>query len=256
MESGIQSSFIPKDASAPTPVPRRAESGGLAEVLFLISIVLLVASAALAGAVFLYSQYVQSSSASKVTQLQRAKTAFDPALIQELTRLDDRMRAADTVLTGHIAPTAFFDALQQTTLTTIAFQSLSFLATDAQHMTIKLTGIAQGVNSIALEGDLFSKSGVIANPIFSDISRQADGVHFTLAATVNPAAINYVQLLSGASQAAAASQVQTQTPTAGGTDSIFGEPSQTQTQTQTQTQVQTQTGGADPVQGVPQLPTN
>jgi hypothetical protein len=252
MESGIQSSFIPKDASAPTPVPRRAESGGLAEVLFLISIVLLVASAALAGAVFLYGQYVQSSSASKVAQLQRAKAAFDPALIQELTRLDDRMRAADTVLTGHIAPTAFFDALQQTTLATIAFQSLSFLATDAQHMTIKLTGIAQGVNSIALEGDLFSKSGVIANPIFSDISRQADGVHFTLAATINPAAINYVQLLSGASQAAAASQVQTQTPTTGGTDSIFGEPAQTQTQATTQAQ----TGTTDASQGVPQLPTN
>jgi hypothetical protein len=220
-------------------VPRRAESGGLAEVFFLISIVALVASAALAGAVFLYSQYVQSSSASKVGQLQRAKAAFDPALIQELTRLDDRMRAADTVLRTHIAPTAFFDALQQTTLATIAFQSLNFLATDAQHMTIKLTGIAQGVNSIALEGDLFSKSGVIANPIFSDISRQADGVHFSLAATVNPSAINYVQLLSGASQAAAAAQVQTQTPTNGGGDSLFGEQPQTQTQTQSSPQLPT-----------------
>jgi hypothetical protein len=215
-------------------VPRRAESGGLAEVIFLVSIVLLVASAALAGAVFLYGQYVQSSSTSKVDQLQRAKAAFDPALIQELTRLDDRMRAADTILATHVAPTAFFDALQQTTLSTVAFQSLSFLATDPQHMTIKLSGIAQGVNSIALEGDLFSKSGVIANPIFSDISRQSDGVHFSLAATVNPAAINYVQLLSGAAQSAAAAQTQIQTPSASGADSIFGPQTQTETQTQTE----------------------
>jgi len=198
MESGIQSSFIPKDAAPAVSAPRRADTAGLSEIFLLVAIVLLVASLALAGAVFLYKQYVHSSAESKVEQLQRAKAAFEPSLIQELTRLDDRMHAADIILKNHIAPTAFFRALEQTTLATVAFQSLTFLATEPQRMTVKLSGVARGVNSIALEGDIFSKSGVITNPIFSDISRQSDGVRFTLSAIVNPIAINYVQLLSGA----------------------------------------------------------
>lgn len=201
MDSGIQSSFIPRDAASATPVPRLRSGGGLAEVGLLVSIILLVASAALAGAVFLYGQYVQTSEDSKVEQLQRAKAAFEPSLIAQLTRLDDRMRAADIILGSHIAPTEFFAALQQSTLATVAFQTLDFQAGDTQRMSIKMSGIAEAVNSIALQADLFSKNGVITNPIFSDISRQTDGVHFSLNAVVNPAAINFVRNLDASSSA-------------------------------------------------------
>lgn len=222
MESGIQSSFIPQDASRPTQGPRKVQTGGLGELTFLIAIVLFVASAALAGAVFLYEQYTVSSSTSKSEQLKRAKEAFEPALIHELTRLDDRMRAADIVLGAHVAPLALFDALQQTTLTTVSFKSMSLEVVDSQNINIKMAGIAQGVNSIALQADLFSKSGVLANPIFSDINRQIDGVHFNLSALVNPAAINYSRLMSTAG-AGAALPAQTQEPS-----TPFTPPAQTQ----------------------------
>jgi hypothetical protein len=235
MDTGIQSSFIPKDASASSSLPRRRDSGGLSEVIFLISIVLLVASAALGGAVFLYAQYVQSSSVSKVDQLQRAKAAFEPSLISELTRLDDRMSAADSILANHVAPSAFFSALDQTTLATVSFQSLTFQAPDVQHMSIKMTGIAEGVNSIALEGDILSKSGVIANPIFTDISRQTDGVHFSLSASINPAAINYVNLVNSGQGAAAAAAVQTPSAAQSG---LFGGSSAGSTQPPATTQAQ------------------
>jgi hypothetical protein len=158
--------------------------------------VLLVASAALGGAVFLYSQYLDTSADSKVEQLRRAQEAFEPSLIQELTRLDDRMRAAEQVLNAHIAPTAFFETLEASTLTTIAFQSLEMQASDANKITVKMSGVAKSVNSIALQADLFSKNGVITSPIFSSINRQADGVHFNLSALINPAAISYAQNLS------------------------------------------------------------
>jgi hypothetical protein len=253
MESGIQSSFIPHDAGEPSRTQAQPPArSSLAELGLLVSIVLLVASGALAGAVFLYKQYAQTSEASKVQQLQRAKDAFEPSLIQELTRLDDRMRAADQVLASHIAPSALFNALQQATLATVSFQTLDFLATDPQRMTIKVSGIAEGVNSIALQADLFSKNGVITNPIFSDISRQPDGVHFSLSALINPVAINYVKTV-GAAPAA-----NTQTPTqSGAANSPFNGingAATTQTQTQTQgagtstQQTQGQTSGGAPQQ--------
>lgn len=195
MESGIQSSFIPQDAAKPIR-PRSQGAGGLSELIFLVSIVLLVASTALGGGVFLYKQYTASSAASKSEQLRRAKEAFQPELIHELTRLDDRMRAADQVLGAHIAPLALFDALQQTTLSTVSFRTLTLEVIDSQNISVKMAGIARGVNSIALQADLFSKSGVVTNPIFSDITRQVDGVHFNLSALINPAAVNYATLLS------------------------------------------------------------
>lgn len=201
MESGIQSSFIPKDAGKVAAAPRLERSGGLPDLLLLLAIVLFVASLALAGGVFLYQQYLSTSAASKLAQLKTAQEAFDPALIQEITRLDDRMRIADQVLGKHVAPTAIFLALQQATLTTVSFSSLSIESNDPSKITMEMNGVAQSVNSIALEADILSRNGVVTNPIFSGITRKEDGVHFTLEALINPAAINYVALVSGAARA-------------------------------------------------------
>ena len=180
-------------------VVNRAHRGGLADLFILISIVFLVASVALAVGVFLYQQYLQSSSASKVDQLERAKAAFEPSLILELTRVDDRMRAAGEILGGHTAPSAIFRMLEAMTITTVAFRSFDFAATESGNISVKMDGVADSVNSIALQADLFSKGGMITNPIFSNINRETDGVHFNLSALVDPAAINYAQIVSGIS---------------------------------------------------------
>ena len=194
-------SFIPSDTAVAPPTSRRG-GAGLNDLLLLCSIVLFVASVALAVGVFLYGQYLATESSAKLSQLERAKAAFQPALVQQLTRLDDRMHSADRVLSAHVAPSLFFSALEQATLQTVSFQTLDFQMADNQNLAIKMSGIAQGVNSIALQADLFSKNGVITNPIFSNIARQADGVHFNLSAIVNPASINY------AAQGAAAAATQ------------------------------------------------
>lgn len=194
MPQNTPQSFIPHEA--PTIAGARGRGTGLADLFVLLAIVLFVASAALAAGVFLYQQYLQSSATSKVNQLERAKAAFEPSLIHELTRLDDRMRGAGDVLGRHLAPSAFFRMLEQTTIASISFTSLDFEATDASHMTIKMDGVAGSVNAIALQADLFSKGGMVTSPIFSNIDRESDGVHFKFAALLNPAALNYVQYIA------------------------------------------------------------
>ena len=203
-ETATPGSFIPHDTAV---VSTRARSGGgLNDLLLLCGIVLLIASGALAVGVFLYAQFLQTQSASKVAQLQRAEAAFEPALVEQITRLDDRMHAADTILADHLAPTAFFQALNQATLQTISFSSLDLEAPDPQHISLKMQGVAQSVNSIALQAELFSKNGVISSPIFSGIARSVDGVHFELSAVVNPAALNYSQFVASAASAGNAAQ--------------------------------------------------
>jgi hypothetical protein len=212
MESGIQSSFIPQDAGEEKIAPSRIGGGaGFSELVLLLAIVLVVASGALAGAVFVYKQYMQTSLNSKKEQLQRAKDAFDPSLIQQLTRLDDRMHAGSTILSQHVAPTVFLDALSQATLTTIQFTNMAVDATDFAHVNVKFSGVAQSINSIALQAQVLSKNGVMANPIFSGIQRAADGVHFGLTLEVNPKAIGYEQMITAANpQAQQPAQQQTQ----------------------------------------------
>lgn len=194
-ESPIQSSFIPRDASASSAV--KLPRGGLYDLLMLVSVVLFIASIVLAVGVFLYVNYLESAAASKLQQLQRAEAAFEPALIQKLTRLDDRMHAADDLLASHVAPSALLAVLEQTTLESISFKSLDFQAGDPQNMTLKMSGVARSINAVALQADLFSKSSVIADPIFSGIARQADGVVFSVGALVKPAAIRYASLIGG-----------------------------------------------------------
>ncbi|HEY4514124.1 MAG TPA: hypothetical protein VJH69_02260 [Candidatus Paceibacterota bacterium] len=195
MESGIKSSFIPHDTAQPSG-KQRASSGSFLDLLVLISIVLFVASIALGVGVFLYQLYLETSSESKFAAIDRAKAAFDPALIEDLTRLDDRMHNADLILGKHIAPSVLFHLLEQMTLTTVSFRSLSLEAIDTQNISLKMDGIARSVNSVALQADLFTKNRIIISPIFSNIDRTQDGVNFNLSASVNPSALRYVQLVA------------------------------------------------------------
>lgn len=195
MEPAIKSSFIPEDTQrmrAPKP------KGGAADLLILAALVLFIASIALAVGVFLYGQYLGTSQSSKRAQLERAQAAFEPSLIQTLTRLDDRMHAADSILGTHMAPSLFFHILEQVTLSSVAFSKLTFDAVDSQHITIKMRGLAESVNAIALQADLFTKNGVITSPIFSNIDREIEGVLFDVTALVNQNAIRYTSLFSSA----------------------------------------------------------
>lgn len=195
MESNIKSSFIPQAPLSPVRNSAPRSSGGGFDLFVLLAVVLFVASATLGAGVFLYAQYLNSSAVSKLEQLERAKQAFEPSLINDLTRLDTRMRAADVILGSHVAPTTLFSLLQQLTLQTVAYSSFDFsLAEDAYTLTMK--GNAQSVNSVALQADLLSKSGVISNPIFSNIARQREGVDFDFTADVHPEALNYSRQLS------------------------------------------------------------
>ena len=189
METGIKSSFIPQSPVV-APSERRRSSGGGFDFLVLIALVLFVASATLAVGVFLYVQFLQRSNVSKQEQLKRAEAAFEPALIEELGRLDSRMRAADEVLESHNALTGLFEMLEQTTLQTVAFSRFNLSMSEGD-MKLSMEGLAESVNSIALQADLFSKSGMIENPIFADINRQLGGMHFSVTAGVRTSALDY-----------------------------------------------------------------
>ena len=77
------------------------------------------------------------------------------------------------------------------------FNGVSYNATDPKHVTVSMTGLAQSVNSVAFQSEVLANGNVIRNPIFSGISRQADGVHFSVVADIDPVSIGYSQIVLG-----------------------------------------------------------
>lgn len=203
MESNIKSSFIPRDTGT-VPLHARARYGrsNALDIFVLLAIILLVASLALGIAVFVYTKYLESDVASKAEQLKRAQESFDPTLIAELGRLDDRMREGDELLEKHVAPSALFHTLEGLTLDTVSFRTMQFDGTKESGPSLQLTGIARSVNSIALQADLFGKHGMIQSPIFSNINRDKDGVRFDVTALVNPGTLKYATLIREAAERA------------------------------------------------------
>jgi hypothetical protein len=201
MESGIKATFIPREPLDERPRAQVYAGGSPFDLIALLCIILAIASAALGVGMFLYVKFLETSKTSKVAQLQRAQEAFEPALIAELTRLDDRMSAGNDVLNNHIAPSLLFTALEQLTLETVSFASFNLTVSDTQEITLEMRGRAKSVNAIALQADLFGKHPAIASPLFSNINRGNDGVvGFDLSANINPSALRYTTLVANRNQ--------------------------------------------------------
>lgn len=206
MEVGVPNSFIPHDATEPTSVRRYDSGNGFADLLTLLAIVLFVVSGALAGGSFIYLQYLNTSSSQKQADLKKVEAAFDQSTITTLSRLDSRLNVADTLLSAHIAPSLFFAALDSATLSTVSIGSLDFSEGSDGTIQVEMAGVAQDINSVALQADVFGKSGMISNSIFSGIDQQKDGVHFDVKGDVDPSKISYSLLASGQSSAGSSAQ--------------------------------------------------
>ena len=216
MESNIKGSFIPRDTALESRAMRR-RTGSTADLIVLFAIVLLVASVSLGVAVFLYVKFLESSLNSKREQLTRAQASFEPALIAELNRLDDRMRTAEDLLAVHIAPSVLMKTMEELTLNTISFSTMKYAVEGKGGISIEFSGLARSVNSIALQADLFGKHGAIVSPIFSNINRQPEGVAFDLTASVNPVSLRFVGLLQQTATSAASPEQPTSNQAESGT---------------------------------------
>ena len=207
MESNIKASFIPKDAgnlgsSAPLPSSRFASRrSSLVDVLMIFAVVLLVASVALGAGAFLYLNYVNASYKNGINTLKR--TSNDTSFVTQATRTADRMSIASKLLAAHLAPTIFFDLLDNLTLKSVSFDNLKYDTTQGSDVEISMQGVAGSVNAIALQAEVLSKNPAFSSPIFTNISRQKDGVHFLLTVQVSPASLAYSTLVSGQTAAAA-----------------------------------------------------
>lgn len=195
MEPQTPASFIPKKSL--DGGMRTRTSGAVGGLLFLIGLFLFVVSVTAAGAVFAYKGYLKTSISDKSASLQKAKEAFDLAAIEDLSRLDLRIKQAQVLLQRHIAPSAIFSFLSLQTLQNVQFVSFNYALQDDGSAAVDLEGVAASFSTVALQSDQFAASKALKDIVFSNIKVETDGkITFSVKATMDPSLISYARNLS------------------------------------------------------------
>ena len=168
-------------------------SGASRMSLFLVaSIVIFILVLSLAGGVFLWERLVRQNIDDINVRLAKAKEAFDPALVSEFTRLDNRIESSKKILGSHLSASTIFALLEKLTLVNLAFDDFSYSTDVDGAVKVEMRGEARSFNTIALESDAFTKSPFIRNPIFSNLNLDSSGnVIFTFNASLDPSLISY-----------------------------------------------------------------
>lgn len=212
MDTQVRTSFIPKKAIVAAPVSRR---GGGVGIVFFIALLLFLASVALAGGSFAYRQYLGTSIESKSEQLARARAAFEPATIQDLLRLEDRLRHSKQILDAHVAPSVLFSLLSQYTLSTVSFTKFEYVRTPDGQSTLNLSGTTGTYSDVALQSDEIGKARALKNTIFSGFAVEDSGrVAFNISTNVDPGFLSYRSVLAGGSSPASVAPVNDAVPNA------------------------------------------
>lgn len=207
MPERVTTSFIPKEALA----GQRNTRAPSANPFFLLNIVaaaILFATVVASVGLFLFQSYTAQSIAAKNESLNRQRSAFEPATILELLRLEARIGASEELLGKHTALSLLFDDLEARTNTNVRFRDFSFDNNGAEYV-LTMDGIAKSFNAVALQSDSFGKSTLLSDPIFSNLNLDDTGnVVFNFTATVEIARINYALAAAQAATAPQAPEVE------------------------------------------------
>lgn len=189
MEPKFQTSFIPKKPISAAP---KSKSGSSVGIFFLLGLILFLTAISAAGGLFLYQQYLNQSIERKSANLERARGAFEPTLIREMHRLDVRMKSAQEILDKHMALSAFFELLEETTLKSVQFNNFNYSVDSEGKINIALSGNALSFQSVALQSDAFGNSEFIKEAIFSDLNLDHSGnIIFNFSAVLDPSLLSY-----------------------------------------------------------------
>lgn len=173
MQERVKTSFIPK-ASLEAERKRPTGAGAVGIVNVLSSLVLMVAIIAAIG-LFLFEQFTVQNIDRKRVSLDRARAAFEPATIRELSHLNTRLSVGGALLDQHVAPSYLFDEIERLTLSSVRFNDFAFGDSGPGRVVVTMSGEAKSFNALALQSDAFGNSEFFTEPIFSDLNLDDTG---------------------------------------------------------------------------------
>jgi hypothetical protein len=172
---------------------RTGESG----VFVVLAVVLFVVSILAAAGAYFYRTSLIEQKAKYEADLERSKDAFEPTLLTELERFDTRINTANELMARHITVLPLLNFLGQETLKTIRYRTFNLnIPADGTKSEVRLTGEAQGYESIALQSDVFAQTKKLNSFVFGNMNLDAAGkVNFDLSGFVDPSLLNYASMI-------------------------------------------------------------
>jgi len=192
MEQNFQTSFIPKRSI----VKERAVLASSVSFFTVLTMIAFFAIAAGTGFLYFYKGVLSKNISKMENELNLAQNPSELSKIAELQTLNNRLVASSEILSKHVAVTPIFEALAEVTLKTVRFTSFNYtVPVDIKgEVSVKLTGVAIGYRSVALQADLFAQNKNIRDPVFSNLQLDDKGnVVFDLNFSVDPNFVNYKQ---------------------------------------------------------------
>lgn len=193
METRFQTSFIPKQPVT-AEAPRHTSASSL---FFLFTFILFMASLAGAGGVFIWQEIVSKNIEEGKAQLTLNKNAFDPNTISQLTRLNNRINAAEELLKKHKSVSTLFLVLGNATLKNVRFTDFSYVGADDK-ISLSMRGQAISYETVALQAKEFTNpnlKNVFRSPLFGDLTLDTQGnVSFSFSANIDPLLVDYYKL--------------------------------------------------------------
>lgn len=193
METRFQTSFIPKQPVT-SEAPRHTSASSL---FFLFTFILFMASLAGAGGVFIWQEIVSKNIEEGKAQLTLNKNAFDPNTISQLTRLNNRINAAEELLKKHKSVSTLFLVLSNATLKNVRFTDFGYTGVDDK-ISLTMRGQAVSYETVALQAKEFTNpnlKNVFRSPLFGDLTLDTQGnVSFSFSANIDPLLVDYYKL--------------------------------------------------------------
>lgn len=191
MPPKFESTFIPKGPTASTSVmpgakrkPSRSLLGFVATLIFTLSVL------AALGA-FGYKWYLGYSIEKMKLEFESGKAALDPETVGEITRLNNRILATESLLNRHTVLSPLFRYLEASTIRNVRFTDFRYESTN-EGIKIVLKGEARGYTALALQAEEFKKVDNFQSLSFSDLRLDENGnVTFSLESVVNPVLLSY-----------------------------------------------------------------
>lgn len=180
-------------------VEERASVSRSIGFLAIFSILIFFTVVVATGGLYFYKGVLAKNITKMENDLNLAKNRFEPSKILQLQVLDERLNASSEILRKHIVVSPIFKALQEVTMKTIGYTKFSYYIDDIDgRIVVKMSGMAVGYRSVALQSDLLTKNKNLIDPVFSNLSLDDKGnVLFDLEFSVNPDFVNYKRALEG-----------------------------------------------------------
>jgi hypothetical protein len=177
-------SFIPKKSVVEEPVRRSESTVGLftafTVIAFLVTLVV-------GGGMFVWEKAASLSLNKSKKNLEEQKAKFQPEVIGQFKRIDDRMAVASDLIAKHHSPNKFLTLLQNVTYKDVSFSSVDYVREEEKGIKATLKGEAKDYQTIILQSDFLNTNKYIKEYLFTNLQPKESGrISFSLALVVDP----------------------------------------------------------------------